>query len=171
MEKGLKPLLAVGRRRPHVANPSDDLEDDGIIPDSRYASSRVSKSNHDEDENSFNDSGIGIGHDVSDLPFPPLQTTHPPNRHNNDAPYSSGGRSYSTASSTGFTPKNPAAPTFGSPMMTQNQGLPSPFAQAQSQSPGQTSLPSFSSAFGIPSISSVIHSHEPGRGAAVTTHC
>ena len=166
MEKGLKTLQTAGRtaaRRERASQGGDLDRDDSEITDSRYPTSRRSKSHHEDDDRSFNDSAIGPD---ADHPF--IST----NRHD-DQPYaipsttpsySSSGRSYSTASSTGYTPTITAAPQFGSPMLAQSQSLP-PFQ------PQQPTLPSFSSAFGIQSISSVMSSHSPQRGAAVTTHC
>ena len=166
MEKGLKTLQTAGRTatRRERASLGGDLDlDDSEITDSRCPPSRRSKSHHEDDDHSFNDSAIGPD---ADHPF--IST----NRHDDQSyaipsatpSYSSSGRSYSTASSTGYTPTITAAPQFGSPMLAQSQSLP-PFQ------PQQPTLPSFSSAFGMPSISTVMSSHSPQRGAAVTTHC
>ncbi|KAL2041479.1 hypothetical protein N7G274_005861 [Stereocaulon virgatum] len=166
MEKGLKTLQTAGRTatRRERANLGNDLDPhNSDIPDSRYATPQQSGSHQEGDEPSFNDSGLGRS---GNHPF----TT---NSRHDDQPYtlpsatpsySSSVRSYSTPTSTGYTPTIPNAPQFGSPMMAQSQSLPP-------LQPPQPTLPSFSSAFGMPSISTVMSSHSPQRGAAVTTHC
>ena len=166
MEKGLKTLQTAGRTatRRERAGLGGDLDlDDSEITDSRYPPSRRSKSHHEDDDHSFDDSALGTD---ADHPF--ISTS----RHDDQSyavpsatpSYSPSGRSYSTASSAGYTPTITAAPQFGSPLLAQSQSLP-PFQ------PQQPTLPSFSSAFGMPSISTVMSSHSPQRGAAVTTHC
>ena len=162
MEKGLKTLSTLGktanRRERYSKNSSDPNEE---ITDSRDCASRRSQSHHSNSPNDFDDSGLG--HSFG---------------HKNDpqsAPYSAGGlsasspsfpsphRTYSSASSTGYTPTIAAAPYLQqSPVQPQAHSLP-PFQQP--------TLPSFSSAFGMPSISSVINPPHHHRGSAVTTHC
>ena len=166
MEKGLKTLQTAGRTatRRERANLGNDLDPhNSDITDSRYATPRRLESHQEGDEPSFNDSALGHSgnhpfitssrHDDQPYTLPSATPS-----------YSSSVRSYSTPTSTGYTPTIPNAPQFGSPMMAQSQSLP-PFQ------PPQPTLPSFSSAFGMPSISAVMSSHSPQRGAAVTTHC
>lgn len=158
MEKGLKTLQAAGRtasRRERQPFGGSDIEYDEIT-DSRYPPQQrdCTKSHQDDVDDGFNDSAIG----------PDADRSYAPSTHNEQAPYSGGNntppysssRSFSISSSTGYTPTITAAPQF-SPQPVHYQ-----------------TLPSFSSAFGvpsIPSISSVIqHQHSPHQHTAVTTH-
>ena len=166
MEKGLKTLQTAGRtasRREARANrshdpDSDDISDTRIPPSQR----ECSKSRQDE-EDCFNDSGLG----PDDHSFGNGNAFGSSRDDHQQAPYSAGGMSnpsppYSSARSfsinsnassslAGFTPTVTAAPQF-----------PSMHQQPQT-------LPSFSTTFGMPSISAVLR-HSPQRSPAVTTH-
>lgn len=176
MEKGLKTLQATGRtasRREKQQFGDSDIECDEIT-DSRYPPPRRhrSKSHQDEVEEGFNDSAIGPD---ADHPFlmgaqSEQNRSYASSTHNEHPPYSGGNvtpplsshRSFSISSSTGYAPTITAAPQYS----------PQPIYYQQQQT-----LPSFSSAFGvpsIPSISSVIqHQHSPHshqhQHTAVTT--
>lgn len=165
MEKGLKTLQTASRtasRREALANPNPDFDSDEML-DSRFHPSRRDRSKSDQDEDGgFNDSGIVIGSEdpsfVNGTAFGSSREDH------QQAPYSAGGMSHpspsfsparsfsinSSASSSlaGFTPTVTAAPQFP---------------------PQPQTLPSFSAAFGMPSISAVLH-HSPRHSPAVTTH-
>ena len=165
MEKGFKNLQTAGRtasRREARATQGHDFDSD--ISDTRFPSSRRERSrSHQDEEDGFNDSGIGPeDHQfVNGNAFGASRDDH------QQAPYSAGGMSnpspsysstrsfsiHSNASSSlaGFTPTVTSAPQF-------------PSVHQQSQT-----LPSFSSAFGIPSISAVLQ-HSPHHSPAVTTH-
>ncbi|MCJ1455961.1 hypothetical protein MMC28_006318 [Mycoblastus sanguinarius] len=142
MEKGLKTLKTAGRhasRRERATFGGSDFGDE--ISDSHVSHiSRERSKGHGEDDESFNDSAIAIAPDT-DHSF----TTGAAGLSSSRPSYGSR-QSFSSASSTGFTPTITASPQF---------------APVQQQT-----LPSFSSAFGMPSISSVIHHHSP----PVTTH-
>ncbi len=166
MEKGLKTLQTAGRtasRREARANLGHDFDSDDIS-DSRFPPSRRERSrSHQDEEDGFNDSAIG----PEDHPFANGNNFGPSRDDHQQAPYSAGGMSdplpsYSSARSfsinsnassslAGFTPTVTAAPQF-----------PSVHPQPQT-------LPSFSAAFGMPSISGVLH-HSPHHSPAVTTH-
>ncbi|CAD6564487.1 MAG: hypothetical protein ASARMPREDX12_002683 [Alectoria sarmentosa] len=166
MEKGLKTLQTVGRtasRREARANLGREIDSDEIS-DSRFPPHRRERSrSHQDEEDGFNDSAIG----PEDHPFVNSNAFGSSRDDHQQAPYSAGGMSnpspsYSSARSfsinsnassslAGFTPTVTAAPQF-----------PSLHQQPQT-------LPSFSAAFGMPSISAVLH-HSPHHSPAVTTH-
>lgn len=166
MEKGLKTLQTAGRtasRREARANLGHDFDSDDIS-DSRFLPSRRERSrSHQDEEDGFNDSAIGH----EDHPFINSNAFGSSREEHQQAPYSAGGMSnpspsYSSARSFSinsnassslprFTPTVTAAPQF-------------PAIQQQPQT-----LPSFSAAFGMPSISAVLH-HSPHNSPAVSTH-
>lgn len=166
MEKGLKTLQTVGRtasRRESRANLGHDFDSDDIS-DSRFPPSLRERSrSHQDEEDGFNDSAIG----PEDHPFVNSNAFGSSRDDQQQVPYSAGGisnpsPSYSSARSfsnnsnassslAGFTPTVTAAPQF-----------PSSHQQPQT-------LPSFSAAFGMPSLSTVLH-HSPHHSPAVTTH-
>lgn len=172
MEKGLKTLQSAGRtasrrERQHFGGSDGEYDE---ITDSRFPPTRRdrSKSHLDDGDDGFNDSALGPD---ADHPFligaqSDQHRSYASSTHNEQAPYTGGtatppyssGRSFSTSSSTGYTPTITAA----------SQYSPQPVHYQQPQT-----LPSFSSAFGvpnIPSISSVIqHQHSPHQHTAVTT--
>ena len=167
MEKGLKTLQAAGRtasRREARANMGPEFDSDEMS-DSRFSSSRRDRSrSHQDEEDVFNDSAIGPeDHSfVNGNAFVSNRDDH------QQIPYSAGGmsnpspsyssnRSFSinsnaSSSIAGFTPTVTSAPPFPSTIHQQQQ-----------------TLPSFSDAFGMPSISAVLH-HSPRHSPAVTTH-
>ncbi len=172
MEKGLKTLQTAGRtasRRERRNLGISDFDDE--ITDSRFNSRQDRSNSHQHEDDGFNDSAIGP--DDANHPFAQIHSRD----EQNQAPYSAGSGStppsfgsdrrvsYSTAaSSTGYTPTITATPQFPSQMINPQQTLPAPFPQQNQQM-----LPSFSSAFGMPSISSVMRNSSPHRSPAVTT--
>ena len=168
MEKGLKTLQTAGRtasRREARANLGHNFDSDEIS-DSRFPLSRRERSrSHQDEEDGFNDSAIG----PEDHPFvnsnafgsgssrdDHQQTMYSAGGISNPSPSYSSARSFSinsnaSSSLAGFTPTVTAAPQ-----------VPSIHQQPQT-------LPSFSAAFGMPSISAVLH-HSPHHSPAVTTH-
>ena len=153
MEKGLKTLQAAGRnasRRERQLNGSDIGSHTG------------------EGDDSFNDSGLGHDQDPSFLhrSHNEHQRSYASSIHNEQQHYPGGtitppySRSYSVSSSS----------NLGSNIVNT-----SPMALVQQPSPYQHSqtLPSFSSAFGQPSVSSMqsgLHRQSPHHHTAVTTH-
>ena len=160
MEKGLKTLQTAGRtasRREARANLGHDFDSDEIS-DNRFPHPRRegSRSHQDEDE-VFNDSAIG----PEGNSFGPSRDEH------QHAPYSAGGisnpsPSYSSARS--FSINSNASSSLAGFTSTVTAPPPCPSAHQQPQT-----LPSFSAAFGMPSISAVLH-HSPHHSPAVTTH-
>ncbi len=172
MEKGLKTLHAAGRTasrrdRQHIGG--DDVEYEEIT-DSRYPPPRRdgSKSHQEDVDDAFDDSAIGPDAEHSFMIGGPYDQhrSYASSTHNEQLPYTGGNitppyssvRSYSTPSSTGYAPTITAAPKYSPQSVTYQQ---------------PQTLPSFSSAFGvpnIPSISSVIQrQHSPHQHTAVTT--
>ena len=166
MEKGLKTLQTAGRkasRREARANPSHDFDSDDIS-DSRYPPSQRERSrSHQEDEDSFNESAIG-----SEVhPFANGNAFGSSRDDHQQAPYSAGGMSnpspsYSSARSFSINSNAPSSLAGFTPTVTAAPQFPSVHQQSQT-------LPSFSAAFGMPSISAVLH-HSPHHSPAVTTH-
>lgn len=174
MEKGLKTLTTTGRTalrrdRDRIQNSfhGSDMDDD--LPTHHSPHSHRSRSHHSDN---FNDSGLGNEgdhHFTRDEPPYSATSTTLTNFPNSPRPHS-------ITSSTGYTPTITAAPLYPSssalqqsPPLQQQHNLPPSFSQQQQQ---QQTLPSFSSAFGIQSISSVMNpNHHHQRGAAVTSHC
>ena len=167
MEKGLKTLTTTGRTalrrdRDRIQSSFHGSDIDDELPPHHSPHSQRSRSHHSDN---FNDSGLG---NEGDHPFtrdePPYSAT------STTLPTFPSPRTHSIASSTGYTPTITAAPYPStlqpSPPLQQQHNLPPSF----SQQPQQT-LPSFSSAFGLQSISSVMNPSHHHRGAAVTSHC
>ena len=166
MEKGLKTLQTAGRtasRREARANLGHEFDSDEIS-DSRFPlSGRERSRSHQDEEDGFNDSAIGPeDHQfVNGGAFGPSRDDH------QQAPYSAGGMSnpspsYSSARSFSINSNTSSSLAGFPPTIT-----PAPQFPAVQQQP-QT-LPSFSAAFGMPSISAVLH-HSPHHSPAVTTH-
>ena len=172
MEKGLKTLTTTGKSairreqgRLHSSFPgSSDIDED--LSNHHSPQSHRSRS-HSDENHSFNDSGLGGDHTFNqdENPYSATSTTLPP--------FPSPHRTLSITSSTTYTPTITAAPYPASsslqqsPPLQQQHHLPPSFSQQQQQ---QT-LPSFSTAFGMQSISSVMNPSHHQRGAAVTSHC
>lgn len=167
MEKGLKTLQTASRtasRREARANPNSDFDSVEIL-EKPFHPSRRDRSGSHQDEDPFNDSGIVVGSEEHS--FVNGNALGSSREDHQQAPYSAGGLSnpspsYSSARSfsinsnassslASFTPTVTAAPQFP-PVPQQPQ-----------------TLPSFSTTFGMPSISAVLH-HSPRHSPAVTTH-
>lgn len=180
MEKGLKTLQTAGRTASRRERQNLGLGDfDDEITDSRFSSNRDRSNSHRNEDDDFNDSAIG--HEDPSHPFAHGGSSRD---EQNQAPYSAGSGStpppfgspdrrvsYSTAnSSTAYTPTIVKPPMFPSQIQHTQQTLPSPYSQQQQMLPNpQQQLPSFSSAFGMPSISSVIGNSSRHHSPAVTT--
>lgn len=166
MEKGLKTLQTAGRtasRREARANLGHDFDSDEI-PDGRFPPSRRERSrSHQDEEDGFNDSAIGPEDPsfVNGNAFGSSRDDH------QRTPYSAGGMSnpspsYSSARSFSINSNASSSLAGFTPTVTSAPQLPSSHQQPQT-------LPSFSAAFGMPSISAVLH-HSPRHSPAVTTH-
>lgn len=180
MEKGVKTLQTAGRTASRRERQNVGLSDfDDEITDSRFGSNRDRSNSHRNDDDDFNDSAIG--HDDPGHPF-----SHGGSSRDEQiqAPYSAGSGStppsfgssdrrvsYSTAaSSTGYTPTIANTPIFSSQIHNPQQILPTPYSHQPQMLPSpQQQLPSFSSAFGMPSISSVMGNTSRHHSPAVTT--
>ena len=166
MEKGLKTLQTAGRtasRREARANLGHDFDSDEIS-DSRFSlSGRERSRSNQDDEDGFNDSAIG----PDDHPFVNGNTFGSSRDDHPQASYSSGGLSnpspsYSSARSFSINSNASSSLAGFTPTVTAAPQLPSIHQQPQT-------LPSFSAAFGMPSISAVLH-HSPHNSPTVTTH-
>lgn len=165
MEKGLKTLQTANRsfhRRERQCGNSDAEYDE--FSDTRYQppQGRDRSKSRQGDGDEFNDSAIGPDADQpfltnkqNDHPrsYASSQRSYPSSVHNEQAPFSGGAitppysstaRSFSISSSTTLTPTMPAASSYHP-------------VQQPSPSPYQQTLPSFSSAFGVPGLNSVLH--------------
>ena len=164
MEKGLKTLQTAGRtasRREARANMGHDFDADEIS-EGRFPRHEHSRS-HQDQEDGFNDSAIGpedhsfaSGNAFGSSRDDHQQASYSAGGMSNPSPSYTSARSFSinsnaSSSLPGFTPTVTAAPQF-----------PSVHQQPQT-------LPSFSAAFGMPSISAVLH-HSPHHSPTVTTH-
>jgi hypothetical protein len=169
MEKGLKTLQAAGRtasRRERRRIGSEDVQYDEIT-DSRYPPPQQDHSKPHQDDVDDGDSAIGPDADQHFLigAQGDRNRSYLSSTRNEQVAYHGGtitppfsNSTFSTPSSAIYTPNITAAPMYS----------PQPVTYQQSQT-----LPSFSSAFGtpsIPSISTVIqHQHSPHQHTAVTT--
>ena len=157
MEKGFKTLIATGKSairreqsRPQGSFPSSDIDED--LPNHHSPVSHRSRSHHSDRGHSFNDSGLGGDPSFPDEnSYSATVTTLPP--------FSSPHGTHSITSSTAYPPTMKTPPYLPSASLQQSPPL------------QQQTLPSFSTAFGMEGIASVMNPSHHQRGAAVTSHC
>ena len=163
MEKGLKTLQAAGRTASRrEANLNHDGDSDEVL-DNRFSSSQGERARSHQDEDAFNDSGIGH----EDHQFVNGDLFRSSRDDHQQAPYSAGGLSNpspSYSSTRSFSINSNASSSLAAYTPTVTAAPP----VSSAHQPSQT-LPSFSAAFGMPSISAVLQ-HSPHHSPAVTTH-
>ncbi len=162
MGKGLKTLQTAYRtalRREAHANLSHDFDSDDISDSCISLSRRKRSQSHQDEEDGFNDSAIG----PEDHPFVKSNASGSSRDDHQQAPYSAGGIFYPSPSTTpSFSINSNAYSLLAGPTPTVTAAPQFPYIQQQPQT-----LPSFSVAFGMPSISAALH-RSPYNSPALT---